>query len=196
MKRPFFRKSEFRPDRQGAGNWKKLWPTPRQQLGIVRWLLYGLLCLIGLLAQDVALYRLDVAGGCTDVLPCLVLMVAAMQGAEKGSVFALTASVLYFFSGSAPGFYVIALLTAVAVATAIFRQAFLRQGFWSTMLAVAMAMTAYELGLFAVNVFLKTAVIARIATALITAALSLAVAALCYPLALAIGKIGGQAWEE
>ena len=103
---------EFRPDREGTGQLNKLWPTPKQQLRALRWLLYGLICLVGLLLQDVLLYRVNILGGCTDVVPCIVIMVAVMQGAESGSVFALLLSLMYYFSGSSAGFYVIPLLTA------------------------------------------------------------------------------------
>ena len=123
----FKRKSEFRPDREGTGQLNKLWPTPKQQLRALRWILFSAVCLVGLLAQDVLLYRINVLGGCTDVVPCLILMVAVLQGAENGSVFTLILSVLYYFSGSSPGFYVIPMLTVVTVFVVIFRQAFLRQ---------------------------------------------------------------------
>lgn len=187
---------EFRPDREGTGQLNKLWPTPRQQLRILQWLLYTAVCLVGLLLQDVVLYRLDLAGGCTDLVPCLILMVTVMQGAEGGSVFALVLSVLYFFSGSSAGFYVIPLLTAVAVFVAIFRQAFLRQGLWALLLSVALGMLIYELGLFAVTVFLKLTSGGRVGAALLTVLLSLPAVPVFYPVLLAVGKLGGQIWNE
>ena len=190
------RKTEFRPDREGTGQLNKLWPTPLQQLRLVQWLLYTAVCLVGLLAQDVVLYRLDLAGGCTDLVPCLILMVTVMQGAESGSVFALVLSVLYFFSGSSAGFYVIPLLTAVAVFAAIFRQAFLRRGLGAIVLCAAMGMMLYELGLFAINLFLKLTVWDRVGAALLTALLSLPAVPVFYPVLLAIGKLGGQTWKE
>lgn len=190
------RKTEFRPDREGTGQLNKLWPTPLQQLRLVQWLLYTAVCLVGLLAQDVVLYRLDLAGGCTDLVPCLILMVTVMQGAESGSVFALVLSVLYFFSGSSAGFYVIPLLTAVAVFAAIFRQAFLRRGLGAIVLCAAMGMMLYELGLFAINLFLKLTVWDRVGAALLTVLLSLPAVPVFYPVLLAIGKLGGQTWKE
>ena len=189
-------KNEFRPDREGTGQLNKLWPTPKQQLRALRWLLFSALCLVGLLAQDVLLYRVNVWGGCTDVVPCLVLMVVVLQGAESGSVFALIMSVLYFFSGSSPGFHVIPLLTVVAVFVVIFRQAFLRQGFFTLLLCVAMGMTLYELGMFGVSLFLKLTVVSRVWAALATALVSMAVVPVFYPVLRAIGKLGGEAWKE
>lgn len=190
------RKKEFRPDREGTGQLNKLWPTPRQQLRLLQWLLYTVVCLMGLLAQDVLLYRLNLAGGCTDLVPCLILMVTVMQGAESGSVFALVLSVLYFFSGSSAGFYVIPLLTAVAVFAAIFRQAFLRRGIGTMLLCAAIGMVLYELGVFGVSLFLKLTVGSRVGAALMTAVLTLVAVPVFYPVLLAVGKLGGQTWKE
>jgi hypothetical protein len=190
------RKQEFRPDREGTGQLNKLWPTPRQQLRMLQWLLYTAVCLVGLLAQDVVLYRVNLAGGCTDLVPCLILMVTVMQGGESGSVFALALSVLYFFTGSAAGFYVIPLLTVVAVFVAIFRQAFLRRGLWAMILCAALGMLLYELGLFAVTLFLKLTTADRMGAALLTVLLTLLAVPVFYPVLLAIGKLGGQTWNE
>lgn len=187
---------EFRPDREGTGQLHKLWPTPKQQLGALRWLLYGGICLVGLLMQDVLLYRVNVLGGCTDVVPCLILMVAMMQGVENGGVFALVMSVLYYFSGSSAGFYVIPLLTAVTVFAAIFRQAFLRRGFFALLLCGALGMLLYELGLFGICLFLKLTVVSRAGAAVMTALVSLLTVPVAYPLLLAIGKLGGDTWKE
>lgn len=196
MKISFFKKHEFRPDRRERGLWKKFWPTPKQQLLIFRWALFGALCVVGLLMQDVLLYRVNIAGGCTDVLPCLVLMVAVIQGVENGSVFALVASILYFFSGSSVGFYVIPLLTFVAVLAAIIRQAFLRRGFFAVLVCVAGGMLLYEAGLFAISLFLKLTVASRMGAAMVTAVLSLIAVPIAYPVMMSIGKLGGEAWGE
>lgn len=187
---------EFRPDREGTGQLNKLWPTPKQQLRALRWLLYGLVCLVGLLLQDVLLYRVNIWGGCTDLVPSLILMVAVMQGAESGSVFALVLSALYYFSGSSAGFYVIPLLTAVAVFVSIFRQAFLRQGFFTLLLCSAMGMVLYEIILFGISLFLKLTVTGRVGAALMTALVSLLAVPVSYPVLRAIGKLGGETWKE
>ncbi len=196
MKFSLGKKKEFRPDRQGTGQLAKLWPTPTQQLRALRWLLFSAICLVGLLAQDVLLYRIDFLGGCTDLVPCLILMVAVLQGAQSGSVFVLIMSVLYFFSGSSPGFYVIPLLTAVTVFVVIFRQAFLSRGFGTLLLCVAMGLLLYELGVFFVSLFLKLTVASRVGAALATVAVSLAAVPIAYPVLLVIGKLGGETWKE
>ena len=192
----FTRKNEFRPDREGTGQLNKLWPTPKQQLRALRWILFSAVCLVGLLAQDVLLYRINVLGGCTDVVPCLILMVAVLQGAESGSVFALIMSVLYFFSGSSPGFHVIPMLTVVTVFVVIFRQAFLRQGFFTLLMCTVMGMVLYELGMFAVSLFLKLTVADRVGAALATAVITVAAVPVAYPVMMAIGRLGGETWKE
>lgn len=190
------KKREFRPDGSWLWQLNKLWPTPLQQLTALKWALLAVVCLVGLLLQDVLLYRVDVAGGCTDLVPCLIVMVAVLQGAESGSVFALVMAVLYYFSGSSPGFYEIPLLTASAVLAVILRQACLRRSLLALLLCVAVAMILYETGLFMVGLFLKRTVAGRFGASLMTALLSLAAVPVCYPVLLAIGKLGGAAWRE
>ncbi len=190
------KKHEFRPDSTGTGVLEKLWLTPLQQLRVLRWVLFGVICLVGLLLQDVLLYRFRLGGGCTDLVPCLILMIAVLQGAESGSSFALVMSVLYFFSGSAPGVHVIPLLTAVVVFAVIFRQSCLQQGFWAILLCAVAGMLLYEMGLYAVGLFLKQTVAARVGGVLMTVVLSAVTVPVAYPLLLAVGKIGGQTWKE
>ena len=190
------RKQEFRPDGGRLRQLNKLWPTPLQQLTGLKWVLFGVVCLVGLLLQDVVLYRIDLWGGCTDVVPCLIVMVAVLQGAESGSVFALVMSVLYFFSGSSPGFYVVPVLTVITVFVVIFRQARVRRSLLALILCCAIAMVLYETVLFAVCLFLKQTVIGRFGESMLTALLTLTIVPVCYPVLLAIGKLGGETWRE
>ncbi len=187
---------EFRPDPEGSGNFEKLLLSQRQRFGLLRWTLFGLLCLLALLVQDVMVYRLDIFGAGTDLVPCAIMMVAALQGAESGSIFSLTASVLYYFSGSAQGPYVVPLVTVLAILAAIFRQACLRKGFFSILLSTALGMVCYELVLHGIGLFLKHTVSHWTLAALLTALISLAAVPVCYPIARAIGKIGGETWKE
>ena len=111
-------------------------------------------------------------------------------------MFALVLSALYYFSGSSAGFYVIPLLTAVAVFISIFRQAFLRQGFFTLLLCSAMGMVLYEIILFGISLFLKLTVTGRVGAALMTALVSLLAVPVSYPVLRAIGKLGGETWKE
>ena len=187
---------EFRPDQDSSGNFEKLLLNQRQRFGLLRWTLFALLSLLALLVQDSIVYRLDLFGAGLDLVPCVILMITALQGAEVGSIFSLVASILFYFSGSAPGPYAIPLLTILAILVAIFRQACLRQGFFSILLATALGMVCYELGLFAIGLFLRYTIAQWFFSALLTAGLSLLALPVAYPIARAISKIGGETWKE
>ena len=190
------KKHEFKPDRVGTGVLDKIWLTPLQQLRVLRWALFGVVCVVGLLMQDVLLYRIDIGGGCTDLMPCLIIMVAVMQEPESGGIFALVMSVVYFFSGSAPGVHSIFLLTVLSVAVTIFRQVCLWRGFGAVMTCSSAAMFVYEMALFGVNLFLKQTTLQRFGAAMVTARLSVLSLFLAYPVLRAISKIGGDSWKE
>lgn len=187
---------EFRPDPASSGNLDKIFLTQRQRFSLLRWTLYGVLTLLCLIVQDVVLYRVNYYGGGTDLLPCLIFVITALEGGESGSIFALVASVLYYFSGSAPGPYMIPVITGIAVFTAIFRQACLRRGFFSILLCAAGSMLAYEMILYVVGLFLGQIPQERLAAMALTAAYTLVAVPVCYPLLRAIGKIGGEVWKE
>ena len=190
------KKYDFKPDRHRSDTLGKLLLTPKQRQSLLRWTLYSVICLVGLLVQDVALYRLPVLGVCAEITPCLIIMVVVMQGAESGSFFALAAACAYYWSGSAPGAYAIPLITAAAVLIAIFRQSNLRQGFGAILLCSAVGMAAYELSVFGIGLFLELTTADRLSAMALTALLSLAVVPVAYPILLAIGKIGGETWKE
>ena len=187
---------EFRPDPEGSGNFEKLLLSQRQRHGLLRWTLFGALCVLALLVQDTMLYRLNIAGAGTDLVPCVILMITCLQGAEQGCVFSLVASLLYYFSGSAPGPYVVPLITVFAVLAVIFRQACLRQGFFSILISTGLGMLCYEMVLFGIGLFLKHTLPQLALAMVLTAVLSLAAVPVAYPVARAISKIGGETWKE
>lgn len=187
---------EFRPDPEGSGNFEKMLLSQRQRFGVLRWTLFGLLCVLALLVQDVMVHRVDIFGAGADLVPCVIIMIAALQGAEAGSIFSLVASIVYYFSGSAQGPYVVPLITVIAILAVIFRQACLRKGFFSILLSTALGMICYELLLFGIGLFLRHTVTQWTMATVMTAFLSLVAVPVGYPLARAIGKIGGEAWKE
>lgn len=187
---------EFRPDSESSGNFDKLLLSQHQRFGLVRWTLFGVLWLVALLVQDVMVCRVDLYGAGMDLVPCIIIMVTCLQGVEPGCLFALITSLLYCFSGSAPGPYVLPMITILAMLAAIFRQACLRKGFFSILLSTALGMVCYEMGLFAIGLFLRHTASHWAMSALFTALLSLIAVPWCYPIARAIGKIGGETWKE
>ena len=187
---------DFRPDADNSVDLDKLLLTQRQRFNLLRWILYVVLFLAGLLLQDAVLCRVDVRGGCTDLVPCLIFMVTALQGVEQGSIFALITAVFYYCTGSAPGLYVIPLITVIAVLIAVLRQACLRRGFFSILLCATVSMFVYELIVFGIGLFMGQTLPQRLMSAVLTAALTLVAVPVAYPIVRSIGKIGGETWKE
>lgn len=192
----FGKKHEFKPDRMETGALHKLYITRKQRLKLLKWTLLALSLLLVSLVQDVVMSRIPIYGAVTDLLSCAILVACIMQDPETGCVFALISSTLYYFSGSSPGGYVIALLTGLGVVISIFRQCYLRKGFGSTLLCAGGAMMIYELALFAIGVFLGQVPPSRLRYFCITGGISLAAVPVLYPVFLSIGRIGGESWKE
>lgn len=187
---------EFRPDKQSDDILGKLLLTRQQFQKLLRWVLLSALCLAGLVLQDVVMSRFRLFGATTDLVPLLIFAVCILQGGESGCIFALVASLIYHFSGSAPGPHCIVLITFLAVLAAIIRQAYLCKGFSALMLCSSLCMVLYEMGVFFIGLFLKQTYSQRFSIFLLTAAMTLVCLPAVYPLALSIGKIGGETWKE
>lgn len=187
---------EFRPDKVDNDILGKLLLTKQQFSRLLRWTLLSLVCLTGLIIQDVVMSRFRIFGTTTDLVPVLIFAVCILQGGESGCIFALVASLVYYFSGSAPGAHCIVLITFLAVLASIVRQAYLRKGFSALIMCCSGCIFLYEISVFAMGVFLKQTYAARFGLFLLTAALSLVVLPVTYPLFMSIGKIGGETWKE
>lgn len=190
------KRSDFRPDNRETSLVSKLYLTKRQQQKFLRWLLYALVFLLALVLQDVFFCRLTFYGATTDLAPCVILMTCVMLGTETGCTYALAASLFYLFSGSAPGAYVIVLLTFLGVSAAAFRQGYLRKGFNSTFLCASVSMILYELALFATGLFLGYTISGRFSIFCMTGLITCVAMPILYPILNAIGKIGGETWKE
>lgn len=190
------RKYEFKPDPTGSGIANKLYLTALQRRAILKWLLYGLLCVGALVVQDSMLSRLKLFGGAVDLTPAVILLICVAEGTHNGSVFVLIASMVYVFSGTAQGSWCIVLLTVLGIGAAAFRQLFLRRSVSSDLLCAGMAVLAYEMSVFAVGLLLGLTYSGRMGVFIMTALLSAAVLAAVYPLVRRIGAIGGEIWKE
>jgi len=115
---------------------------------------------------------------------------------ERGSIFCLVASLLYLFSGTAPGAYCVVLITFLAIFTAFLLQSYLQRSFGATMLCMLLTMLLYELVVFGIALFLQLTVFARLGAACLTGLYSVFAAAVLYPVVQAIGTIGGETWKE
>lgn len=192
-KRPNY---EFKPDKVKGTLRKALHLTALQQRQLLKWTCYGLLCLFLLIIQDVIMSKVSIFGATTDLVPAAILLIAVISDVYVGSLFAIIASTLFEFSGSAPGPYIIAYLTVLAVAAAVFRQSFWRRGFRSNILCAGLALLVYELAVWGTGVFLGLTYWSRIFVFLTIWLLSFLVMLALYPLIRKIQKIGGETWRE
>lgn len=190
------KKYEFRPDRTGSGDLGKLYITKKQRLTALRWALFSLCCLVLLVLQDVLMSQLSLFGATTDLVACAILMICMLSGAESGGIFALTASLMWSFSGSAPGIYSVVLLTALGIFANIFRQMFLRKGYGATMFCTGTALLVYELAVFVMGLLTGLTHPARLGSFALTALYSGLAMPVLYPIFNAISRIGGETWKE
>lgn len=190
------KKAEFRPDAEGSGVLKVLHPTRLQQLRLLKWVLYVATIILLLVIQDVIMSRLSILGATTDLVVCAILIITVLEGTEIGSLFVLIASLLYYFSGSSPGPYTVALLTALGMGATLFRQALLHRSPGSILFASGAALMLYEIGTFTVGLLQGLTYWGRLGVFLLTGILSCAVMIPLYPLIHRIGLIGGNTWKE
>ena len=190
------RKYEFKPDKEGSGILSKLYITRRQRMTLLRWVLYALVILALSLVQDVILSRIGIRGATTDLVPAGILLLTMLLGVEEGAIFAVVASTLFYFSGSAPGPYAIPFLTVLGTVISIFRYGYLYKNFGSIFICAAFAVMVYEMLVFVMGSFLGIVPTSRFVAFCITGGLSVAVLPLLYPVFLSIGKIGGEAWKD
>ena len=190
------RKYEFKPDKTDPGLLHQLYLTKKQRLSTLKWGLYALALLALSVLQDVVLSRYRIYGATTELVPCAIFLISILQGLERGCVFALVASLMYLFSGTAAGPYSIVFITFLAVGATYLRQNYLQKGFFAALLCAGGAMVLYELGIFCIGAFLQLTRPDRLVGFALTAGLTIISVPILYPIFLAIGKIGGETWKE
>lgn len=190
------KKHEFRPDTVRQDILGKLLLTPRQWQSVLRWLLFSVVCLAALILQDTVMSRFSILDTTTDLVPCCIIAICILQGAESGCVFTLTASLIYYFSGSSPGVFAIPLITVLAVLASIFRQGYLRKGFSTLIICTGVCLILYEIGIFFIGLFLNSTIWPRFLAFPVSGLITLALVPILYPVLLSIGKIGGETWKE
>lgn len=189
-------RSEFRPDAQENAFLKSLHMTEQQRIRLLRWTLLSLVCVLCLVAQDCILSRFHLFGATTDLAVAAILLVTVMEGSEVGGVFALIASVIYHYSGSAPHPFCVSLITIPGFLCALFRQRFWHRGTSSNLLCSAIAMFTYEIGLFLTAVFSGLTRLDRFPFFVLTALYSVLMMIPLYQLIFRIGQMGGHVWKD
>ena len=187
---------DFKPDVQKAAWVKTARLTRLQQLRLVRWVLYVLTVMACLVLQDVLMSQFSIFGATTDLPACGILLITVLEGTEIGSIFVLIASTLYYFSGNAPSAFCIGLMTAFGIGATLFHQMFWHRSKGSIILCSAIALTAYELGLFVVGIGSELTHWGRLPSFVLTAVFSCLVLIPLYSLIHKIGLIGGNTWKE
>lgn len=190
------KKYEFKPDKLGTSLLSKLYMTQSQRQALLKWSLFALVLLVLSLLQDVIFCRMSIFGATTDLVPAAILLATVMLGTETGCVFALISTCLYQFSGTAPGYHVIAVLTILGTLATMFRQSYLQRGFSASMLCSGVALVLYELIVFAVSALSGQTTFIRFPVTLITAGLSLISLPVLHPILRSIQQIGGETWKE
>ena len=190
------KKYEFQPDKPYSNWMSKLQLTKLQKKQALKWELYSALLVLLSVVQDVILCRLRIFGGTTDLVPCGIFLICALEGSHNGSLFALLASIGYLFSGSAPGPQILVLITVLGVLTAAIRQTYLQPGLRSAMLCTLLAMVLYELCVFAFCLLLGQVTGSRLTAFLISAVLSPLTVPVLYLIMRPIMAIGGRSWKE
>lgn len=190
------RKYEFRPDKNRVDVFGKLYMTPTQRKTLLRWVLHSAILVVLSLIQDVVLCKADFFGTTTDLVPCAIILICVQLGGERGSLFTLIAALLYKFSGSSPGYYVIGLIPVLGIVAAVVRQALFRRSFSSVILCASIATMLYELAVFAFGLLFQNTVPERFLSFVITGGLSLLIYPILYPVTKAIEKIGDRTWKD
>ena len=192
----FRRKYEFKPDKPASSALSKLYLTPLQRKRLLKWALMGLMLVLLSLLQDVVFSRMRIGGAAFDLVPCAILLGCILMEPETAGVFALISSSLYHFSGTAPGVYIIALITALGILLCIFRRSYLKKGFFSTFLCAGFGIVVYKLVVFGIHLFLGATLGTRFGIFCMGVGLTLACIFPLYPIFVSICNIGGESWKE
>ena len=191
-----FPKAEFKPDNFDSGLTKKLFLTQVQRDSLLKWGLYIGLILLLMMIQDVIMSQAVIFGTTTDLAACIILLITVIEGIEVGSLFVLGASCFYYFSGSSPGPYCVAILTVLGIGACLFRQLYWHRNQASIVLCAGLALMLYELSTFAVGIFLELTRWDRLGTFFMKGLISVIVMIPLYNLINRIGQIGGNTWKE
>lgn len=190
------RKYEFRPDKLGPDIFSKLYLTPKQRHTLLRWILHAVVLVVLSVIQDVIMSRIHIFRATTDLVPCAIILLCILLGADRASVFSLIAAMLYKFSGTAPGHYVIALIPIFGLTAAVLRKNLFRKSIAADILCAGVAVVGYEISLFGVGLLFHYTIASYGPRFFLTALYSLVFCFVLYPIFTAIEKIGGEPWKE
>ena len=187
---------EFKPDREETHILKQLYLTRLQRRQLLKWGLYGALCILLMTIQDVMMSQVRFSGATTDLAVCIIFLIGLYEGTENGSLFALIASLVYLFSGHSPGAQCVALLTCGTVLLNLFRQINWHRSGGSILLCTCAGIVLYEMLNFVFGVFSGYTIGSRVGVFMLVAVITCLCAFPLYPLVKLISKVGGDTWKE
>lgn len=187
---------EFKPDPKGTNYLKRLYMTRQQRMTILKWATFAMAGIFLLVVQDVIMSQMHISGATTDLPIAFILLVGIYEGLDNGSVFTLAASLFYWFSGSAPTPYAVAVLCVLTVFVGMFRQMYWHRSFGSIALCVSISIMLYEMILFVIGLFMGLTILPRAGVFALTGGFTCITMLPMYPLVRAISKIGGESWKE
>lgn len=188
--------SEFKPDANPSTFIKTARLSQQQKLQIGKWFLYVMVCLLCLIVQDVVMSTARLLGATTDLAVCAIMLIAMLEGTETGSLFLLIASTVYYFTGSSPGAYCIALLTFIGTGVVLMRQMYLHRNRSTVIACSAIAVLLYEMATFVVGLMSGLTIWNRVLIFALTALYSSLALIPLYSILYKIGTIGGSTWKE
>ena len=187
---------EFKPDPKGTNYLKRLYMTRLQRLTILKWATFAMTGVLLLVIQDVIMSQIRFSGATTDLPVAFILLVGIYEGLENGSVFTLAASLVYWFSGSAPTPVCVALMCVLVILIGLFRQLYWHHSFGSVALCVSIAIMLYELLLFVTGLLSGLTILSRVSVFALTGGITCITMLPMYPLVRVISRIGGESWKE
>ena len=187
---------EFKPDPKGTNFLKRLYMTRLQRMTLLKWGTYIMTGVALLVIQDVIMSGMRISGATTDLPVAFILLVGLYEGLENGSVFTLAASLIYWFSGSAPTPVCVGLLCVLNIFIGLFRQMYWNRSFGSLTLCAGISIMLYEMLLFALGLFQGLTIMDRVGVFALTGAFTCITMLPMYPLVRVISKIGGESWRE
>ena len=189
-------KNDFKPDSQQSSFLKMLHITQAQRDLYLKWGLYIAVIVVLCMIQDVIMSQVTIFGATTDLAVCAILLITVIEGIDAGSIFVLTASCFYYFSGSSPGPMSVGIMTFLGIGACLFRQMYWHRNQASIVLCAGLALMLYELGNFVVGLASELTRWDRLGSFIVTGLLSILVMIPLYSLINRIGQIGGNTWKE
>lgn len=189
-------KSEFRPDATHRNILKTLRLTRQQRLRLMKWVGYVMALILAVVIQDVVLSQIRLFGATAELMVTLILLITVVEGTEVGSLFVLIASVLYFYTGTAPGAYSIGYLCFLGIFSSLLRQMYLNRSRGAIVMCAGVAAILYEVCIFGTGIFQGLTRWDKLPVFLLAGVYNFLIMIPLYPMICKIGTIGGNTWKE